>query len=763
MKARSYDHLIKSSAVAIAVLGQQLSLQPARAEERAAPNEQPIALEEIVVTARFREQSAQQVGQSISVVTADQIARQGLSGISDIARATPGLDVLDRGPGRSLPAIRGLSTLQPSQNFDQLQTPNLITQFLDEVSATTMTPNQPDLPLYDLDRVEVLKGPQPTYFGEGSVGGSVRYFLKDPNLTRVEVRSREEISHTDGSGGINYVVDGSVGAPIIADKLGVRLTGVRRSQSGFIDSATTGQNDINDNSATGGTLVVLAKPSDALTVRLSGMYQKATIDFNQVASNPVAKLVQGAAGLPPFPGPNFAHDETVLLTGKISYTAGSVRLESVSGYYDRKFDQLFVDRTQSYFTVPAVFRLPPASSVARNNQRDDNFTQELRIITNFDAPLNLVGGVFYADTRSGIDQVQRDQAFVPVTGGDLYFKANAVINGQQLSTFGELQLGLLSNKRLRLNAGARHFSQDFKTPISGGINLPVGRGRIAFLEFSTLLGSPTATFRNKIEKTLAKGEIEYDVARDVLVYGSISEGARNGLFNSPAIIAVGGLSQAKYSTYGPDSVVAYEVGWKSTLLENRLRLNAAVFDNEWKDIQTLFTVPGGLTITQNGPKARTRGFELEGAVTASRYLSLFTNFGYTEAKFTQTSTLALGGGPAAIRITPDTRIPNVPDWKVNVGIDGRLPGAFSFADLAGGVIFQHVGNSVATVRGQEPLDAYSLVNLRVGLQADNWSVFLFGDNVLNKITTVFMGPAALGENYINRPRTVGLVARLDLR
>jgi iron complex outermembrane receptor protein len=435
----------------------------------------------------------------------------------------------------------------------------------------------------------------------------------------------------------------------------------------------------------------------------------------------------------------------------------------VSGYYDRKFDQLFVDRTQSYFTVPAVFRLPPASSVARNNQRDDNFTQELRIITNFDAPLNLVGGVFYADTRSGIDQVQRDQAFVPVTGGDLYFKANAVINGQQLSTFGELQLGLLSNKRLRLNAGARHFSQDFKTPISGGINLPVGRGRIAFLEFSTLLGSPTATFRNKIEKTLAKGEIEYDVARDVLVYGSISEGARNGLFNSPAIIAVGGLSQAKYSTYGPDSVVAYEVGWKSTLLENRLRLNAAVFDNEWKDIQTLFTVPGGLTITQNGPKARTRGFELEGAVTASRYLSLFTNFGYTEAKFTQTSTLALGGGPAAIRITPDTRIPNVPDWKVNVGIDGRLPGAFSFADLAGGVIFQHVGNSVATVRGQEPLDAYSLVNLRVGLQADNWSVFLFGDNVLNKITTVFMGPAALGENYINRPRTVGLVARLDLR
>jgi iron complex outermembrane recepter protein len=210
-------------------------------------------------------------------------------------------------------------------------------------------------------------------------------------------------------------------------------------------------------------------------------------------------------------------------------------------------------------------------------------------------------------------------------------------------------------------------------------------------------------------------------------------------------------------------VVAYEAGWKSTLLGSRLRLNAALFDNEWKDIQTLFTVPGGLTITENGPKARTRGFELDSAVTATRYVSLFANFGYTEAKFTQTRTLAFGGGPAAIQITPDTRIPNVPQWKLNAGVDGRMPGVLSFADLAGSVIFQHVGNSVATVRGQEPLDAYSLVNLRCGLQADNWSVFLFGDNVLNKIATVFMGPAALGENYINRPRTVGLVARFDLR
>ena len=751
MKGRRFDRFLKSTAATFVVIGQPLVIAPAQAQDK-----QPAVLEEIVVTARFREQSAQEVGQSISVLSSDRLARLGIEDISDIVRATPGLDFIGRGPGRNLPSIRGLADVQPLN--DQVQTPNLITQFVDEIPATALTANQPDIPLFDLDRVEVVKGPQPTYFGEGSVGGSVRYFLKNPSLTREEFRSRAEISHTDGSGGVNYIADASAGFPLIDDKLGVRLTAYRKADAGFIDNATIGRSDVNDSTITGGTAVLLAKPVADLTARFSALYQKAVINFSPVASAPVQNLVQGGPGSLPFPGPNAAHDDLLLLSGKITYVAGPVTLESVSGYYDRKFDQLFVDRTQSYGTIPALFHLPAASALAQNDQKDDNFTQELRFISNFDFPLNVVGGVYYADTKSTTTQGETSPAFIPATGSDFYFNASVPISGRQLSTFGELQLSLL-DKRLRLTAGARHFSQKFTSPIIGAIELPVGT--IRRFTFPQLLGDPNATFRNKIEKTLPKGEIEYDLAPGVLVYGSIAEGARNGLFNSPAIIAVGGLSQAKFSTYGPDSVIAYELGLKSSLLQSRLRLNLALYDNEWKDIQTPFTVPGGLGIVANGPKARTRGGELDSSFTANQYLTVFANAGYTQAKFIETRTLSFGGALGAT-VTPNSRIPNVPDWKFNLGLEGRLPAAFTFGDVVGSAVYQYTGSEVVTAARQEPIAAYGLVNLRIGVENDRWSASFYADNALNKITTIYINPPlALGENYVNRPRTVGLVTRFN--
>jgi hypothetical protein len=286
----------------------------------------------------------------------------------------------------------------------------------------------------------------------------VRYFLKNPSLTGTEYRTREEISNTDGSGGVNYIADGSAGFPLIEDKLGVRMTAFRKSDAGFIDNATIGRKDVNDSTTTGGTVVVLAKPISNLTARVSALYQKADVAFSPIASAPVQNLVQGGPGALPFPAPNDAHDDLLLLSGKLTYVAGPVTLESVSGYYDRKFDQLFADRIQSFGTIPAVFRLPPAVAVALNDQKDDNFTQELRFISNFDFPLNMVGGVYYADTKSTTTQGETSPALTPVTGSDFYFNASVPISGRQLSTFGELQLSLLDN-RLRLTAGARHFSQ----------------------------------------------------------------------------------------------------------------------------------------------------------------------------------------------------------------------------------------------------------------------------------------------------------------
>lgn len=764
MHAPLLKRLVVSGGFVVAGWTGTLCAHPQAGEEQqpdAAPQAQQASgitgLEEVVVTARFREQSAQDLGQSISVLSADKMARQGITDIADIVRATPGLDLIGRGPGRNQPSIRGMSSAQPPS--DILQQSSLISQFLDEVPTTGPTQNQPDLPLYDLDRVEVLKGPQPTYFGEGSVGGSVRYFMKNPSLDIPELRTRAEISNTEGSDSLNYIADGSVGIPIITDKLGVRLTAYRRSDAGFIDNATTGHSDVNDSDATGATAVLLAKPTDDLTLRFSAIYQQANINFDRIVSEPLQDLTQGAPGILPFPGPKSADDRLLLLSGKVSYVVGPVTVEGVAGYYNRRFEQRLIDRTQSFIIFPQVFGLPATDSLASNNQEDDNFTGELRVITDFDSPLNFVGGVFYADTRNTTAQEQRSAAFIPATGDDFYFDAVIDISGEQLSVFGEAQLALL-DERLRFAGGARRFSQDFETPIVGAIKLPVGPGAIALFSLPDLLGGPDAKFRNSIDETLLRGQVEFDVSDDVLVFASVSEGARNGLFNSPANIALGGLSQQQFATYAPDSVLAYEVGLKSMLLDNRLLLNVSLFENQWDDIQIPFTVPSGVAVVANGPKAVSRGVELEASFRASDALMVFGNASHTDAKFDGATVLALGGATGST-LTADDRIPNVPDWKINLGVEGRAQGAFKFGDLVGSVVYQHVGDAVATATEQEPIDGYSLVNARLGVENDRWSAYLFADNVFNEVTTVFLGTPGLGENYINRPRTVGLTFRMS--
>ncbi|MCY4565021.1 MAG: TonB-dependent receptor plug domain-containing protein, partial [Gammaproteobacteria bacterium] len=378
--------LIPGFAFALASFSQPSAAQ-GPGESGATARDESGLVEEVIVTARFRDESVDDVGQTINLYTGEELRRRGVVDFDDIVRMTPGLDSLSRGPGRNLPYIRGISS--QNSNGDFFHQPSANTIFFDEVPITLLTSNQSEVPLMDLGRIEVIKGSQPTYFGEGSVGGSIRFFSQNPSLSEVETRLRTELSSTRG-GDLNFSVDASLGIPIVQDKLGLRISAIQDDRSGFIDNLTEDVDDVNGYERFGFTAVLLFEPNDNLTWRLSGFYQDQDIGSEQAASLDLDDLELTV------PGPDERKDESVLVANKIRWDIQQVTVESVTGYFRRTFDRHYYD-TFNTDNLNNLFMLP-GTVVSNTYQRDETFSQELRVITNFDAPINFVGGIYYTDS-----------------------------------------------------------------------------------------------------------------------------------------------------------------------------------------------------------------------------------------------------------------------------------------------------------------------------------------------------------------------------
>lgn len=717
-------------------------------------------LEEVMVTARFREESAQDIGQSITALSGDQIRDRGIKDFSDLVAHTPGLSAMDRGPGRSTPSIRGIS--QATGPLDILQQGVTVSQFYDEVPTVSLTASQFGVPLYDISRVEVLKGPQPTYFGEGAVGGSIRYFSKDPNLDTLGGAIRAGISSFDNNSGLNYVLNGAVELPIVEDKFGVRLKAWTRRDEGFIDNLTTGQDDVNEVEASGFGAVFLANPSNNLDWRLSILTQDLESHADQVVDGNVGKLHVGSAQ--PQVMNAKTSDETLVVSNKIGIDLEVIRLESVLGYFDRELIRNYVDRRQSFFVLPVLFGVP-GPVTANIYTTDENYSHDLRFITNFEGPLNFTAGYYYADSSTRIVQDFRADTLTPLpgSGSNFYFDADFDAQSEQHAMYGEVQLSLLE-QRLRLAGGVRHVDIEQDTSAAGEILLPVLYDANGLPIFFTVLdtlqlgASPEVTL--DISEILPRGLIEYDINDSTLLYVSAAKGIRNGNLNSPAVVALGGLSQ-EFSTYGPDTTWSYEVGIKSNWLNGRLLFNTAVSFSEWEDIQTYFEV-AGFNIADNGPNADIFNFETFLNYHVSKAFSLYASADYTEAEFSDNLVLAEPPTPTSPDIADGDELPLVPRYKVVAGAEYRFVNAFDFLDLVVHIDAQHRSKMVNAAQDQRPIKDLSLLNLRVGFESESWSVQLYVNNVTNEIETVYDGTLFLGElallseSNTNRPRTVGV-------
>ncbi|HVF36487.1 MAG TPA: TonB-dependent receptor [Sphingomicrobium sp.] len=767
----------------------------------------------IIVTATKRASTVQDVPFSINAQTQEDIQRANANTLEDISRNVAGLTIQNLGPGQSQVSVRGVSAGQIVR--DQPGVKEQVGVYLDE-SVVSLSLFTPDFDLFDLNRVETLRGPQGTLFGSGSVGGTLRYITNQPKLGKTEGLIEANVNTVDEDD-IGYHLKGAVNLPI-GDQLAARIVAYHTQYGGFIDAVgpAAGEN-INDGTRSGVRASILWEPIDALKITPRVVYQRIRADgFNREEHY---NLYDSRFTTPLFtarPGRHTQYlklrekfkDDTLLADLTASYDFGGAELTSITSYIDR---DILVSRDASALTgsvsiVPFVVALGAPAALANlpSNLRDTTklkqWTQELRLGSTGSGPLQWVFGGFYSNTdrlyaqrlpTPGYDAIiDALPAFATIPGGVSAalangFPANSPYNAdlpydiKQAAIFGEASYDF---GQFKLTAGGRYY--DFKEErdfVSGGI----------FSNSDTRIGD-----RTKSSGFSPRAIATWEPNRNLSVNAQVAKGFRLGGVNDPLNIPLcaGGATGVDAQTYGgfptydDETLWNYEVGVKYQT--RGVTFNAAAFYTDIQDLQV--TADAGSCSSRvvfNVPKAHTQGVELEMAVSPIEGLDLSVAGSYVSAKFD--SSLRTPTGLIVAGIRDGNRLPTVPKFQAaataTYGERFRDNGDWYVTGS-----FQHVGGRYTQPADQEPgsgffnfisynpatnafgtstrffgplrLPSYNLVNFSAGIDFDSGlGVSAYVNNFLQANPKLSLdrergGRARIGYN-VGQPRTIGLTVR----
>ncbi len=732
--------LLAAAAFASAAAADMALAGPAMAQ---AGTGQDSGVETVVVTARFRPESAQKVGVTLNELDADKIRALNIASVADLAAFTP-LNITNRGPNQNATDIRGISNLVAvGSGTDPLPVPTAVGNYVDDVPINVLFGTQLDVRSFDLHNIEVLSGPQGTLYGESSEGGTVRYQTNDPNLDTfggtIEVMGR---ATTDG--GADVSPRGAVDIPLIAGQVGVRLVVDDENFGGFINNSTDGGKDINANHFLNVHGVLLAKPDDKLTVRIAVTHEAGDMGALWAVTGDPSKLQMSYPD-----SKDFIHDDYTLISGKVNYDFGPFALSSISGWFDRDTHRSLFD-----MAVGSVVGLPFGRDVDQMSTRQ--FTQELRFISEWDSAVQLTGGLYYKNVDAGIPFVNFfvPDAFGPGVPFQLFQDSTLKETGVQYAAYGEATWSILDN--LKLIGGARWFNEKItahETPGTfEGIPIPIVNKSVS------------------ISALLPKASIEYTPTDDVLLYATYSTGARNGNINSAstlALLQVLGVNVGPLATYKDDRVTAYEVGIKTKLLDDRLTANFAGFYDHWSRLQLPVDPGVGLGLITNVGAAHTAGVDANIDYAPTENLTIFATADYLVAETDEPIETRL---VAPIATLPKgSKIPFAPDFKFAVGTQ--------YHDTIGDSGFQYALRASYTYTGNYNNDTgpaivpntrlgdFGFLNLGATLIRDDWSADFAIDNVTDEIAIQTTDTTNLAPSpqvfYVNASRTYRLTLRYN--
>ncbi|HWW66183.1 MAG TPA: TonB-dependent receptor [Sphingomonadaceae bacterium] len=759
---------------------------PALASLSAASADAADEAPEIFVTARRREERAQDVPIALNVVGQEALETTGNFTLGQVQQLVPTLQVFSFNPRNTNINIRGFGS-NVALTTDGIE--NGVGFYVDQVYYGRVGASQFDL--VDLDRIEVLRGPQGTLFGKNTTAGAINISSRLPSFT-------PEFSGEATLGDHGYhQVRGSVSAPLIADKLAFRLSVADTHRDGFLYNVATGRHAQDyDNFTIRGQL--LAKPTDTLTVRLIADFSRQRLNCCiGVAANVFSSYENGSripnnyedriarAGYTPLPVDPFARrvdaDSPFQadmyaygFSGQVDWDLGSAALTSITAYRHWHWDPANDGDSTGL----------PVITLAQLNNRQSQFSQELRLASTGSNRIDYVAGLYYfwqiirGNGETGYGSAAPDW-FLPTTPLAISTAALSGFHASSRSTPQTKSYAAFAQgtwhvtDTISLTGGLRFTHEDkhgiFRQVQDGGADLAtLSPGDAAIAQairdnFNPNLDFSAARHDDSLSGSL---NLSWQVTPDLLAYATYSRGNKSGGLNLTAIPV--GVP----TTVLPEKVDNYEIGLKSAWFGRTVILNLSGYWTNVKDYQTALTeqLPTTVTYVQyiaNIPKARSRGFEVDTSWSPTRLISLSASAAYTDARY-----ITYPNGPAPV----ETGLPvadlsgrplaGVPKFTYTLGADAAQP--IGSLELYGHADWSHRSSFYTAVSDSRYslIPAYGLANLRVGMRTQDrrWDLSVWSRNLFDKdyFLTLMPGNTGLVTALVGEPRTVGVTLRTRL-
>lgn len=757
-------------------------------------------LEEIIVTATRRATSVQDIPYNISAVSGGDIEAAKMVDAAELLRSIPGVVMADRGTRNASTKndirIRGLNVDGAARgDYAASSAPTVATYVND-------TPLFANMMLKDIERVEVLRGPQGTLYGSGALGGAVRYITKKPVLGEFGGSVSGRTSATEGSNSLSWAGDVIMNVPV-GDRFAIRAVASRTDNAGIIDyvnvydldgnGAPIVPGDINDNDASFSGITD-ADTSKVDFLRVSAFMEVSdSIDATFMYVNQSDKAGGRRATAEGFvDGNNNIYDE---------YTSGSVQLEPSNADLEMFSAEVNVDlgfatltSSTSHYDVHGsaisentgfyaqknwlggfYYNSPRPLARADRSFGDKAFIQEVRLVSQSEGPLNWVAGVYYQDQDKTVGQTSTlagykawaSQAFGWMAPGygynenDTDFIYEDLSQVKETALYGEATYDV--SDKLHITGGMRWF--DSSVSSDAEVQLPFWDALASWAPAHTVTKSGK-------KDVLFKGNISYDANDNTMVYATISEGYRRG--GAAAVPVVGNFAEdPAWLSYGSDSVVNYEVGVKGS--SDTMRYSASLFYVDWNNPQiNTATANWGFFTAANGDTAATKGLELEIEGQLNEAVHYQFGYAYVDAQLTSDFNSPTG----ALIAADGNRLPGIPKHMLNMAIDytTQITSDIEMVARLDGYIQSKTENYINNMHATygDTHSGFSIWNASASFAKDNVNVTVFVKNLLNEEgVTASFSEAYMGtdpsQNYfgsgakreITLPRTLGVAVTLD--
>jgi iron complex outermembrane recepter protein len=735
-------------------------------------------LQEIVVTAQKRESTVQSTPISITALSGEMLQDLGYTNVLEIASLAPGISARSSGPGQTEFEMRGLASTAgsaPTVGF-----------YLDEAPLTPAAASLNgkvvvDPNLFDLNRIEVLRGPQGTLYGAGSMGGTIKLVTNPPKLNTLEATPELDVSGTAGNG-FNRGGNLMLNLPLVEDRLAARIVVSDQYTDGWIDRIVLnpfptgpGGNCGYYTCQRGDVLAapvekvyehsnweqldsirgsLLFKVDDRTSITALGMYQTIVMGgYSQYDSPPNTE-----AHYQPIDQSEPFSDRFKLFTITVDHDFNFAKLTATGAYYDRFQSQTADTSEQQQALLGADYGLTgfsyaPYTEIDTTLQR----SAEVRLTSSTSGPIQWIVGGFGSDFQSVYNAYTANSAWAAVsTGGaaanplGIAYQVTNPYHVDQYALFGEGTYSFANHLEATVGLRWYRYQTDFNYEQAGFFS---NSGN------ATKLSGGAETSSDGFNP---KFNLAYIPTGDLTLYATIAKGFRPGGANTPVPANLCGQSISQ--TYASDSIWNYEIGEKARFLDDRLSINADLYYIQWKNIQQFLLIPScGFTYTGNAGDAEAYGPEIEVNFRPTNEITVAFSGAYTKSQITSVAPSAQGFKEAANQpIEPGLAIENVPIFTASGRVAFDHPMGDNYRFLAS-AIESYTGSQHDAAFYYQELPGYANLSGRLGLSHNRFEAFLFGDNLANKqapltINTTSFSVLVPSYNRVstNQPRTIGL-------